>query len=86
MELVPLPVLRFSTATIIQPLLHAHLSPLGVCHSPDQAAHYHILGPKLGASSLTRSRSKATLVTVVSVSSLPINNRFSPAINEHKEW
>jgi hypothetical protein len=28
--------------------------PHDVCDSPDQAAHYHTLGPKLGASSLTR--------------------------------
>jgi hypothetical protein len=25
-----------------------------VCDSPDRAAHYHTLGPKLGVSSLTR--------------------------------
>jgi hypothetical protein len=35
-------------------MLHTNLSPLHeVCDSPDQAAHYHVLGPKLGASSLT---------------------------------
>jgi hypothetical protein len=40
---------------IIPPLLHTHLSPpYEVCDSPDQAAHYHTLGPKLGAASLTR--------------------------------
>jgi hypothetical protein len=32
-----------------------HLSsPHEVSNSPDQAAHYHTLGPKLGASSVTR--------------------------------
>jgi hypothetical protein len=30
---------------LIPPLLHTHLSPPPeVCDSPDQAAHYHILG------------------------------------------
>jgi hypothetical protein len=39
----------------IPPLLHNHLSPPhDVCDSPDQAAYYHALGPKLVASSLTR--------------------------------
>jgi hypothetical protein len=38
----------------IPPLLHIHLSPPHeVCDSSDQAAHYHHLGPKLGASFLT---------------------------------
>jgi hypothetical protein len=45
----------FSPASIIPPLLHIHLSPPHeVCDSSDQAAHYHYLGPKLGASFLTR--------------------------------
>jgi hypothetical protein len=44
-----------SPANIIPPLLHIHLSPPHeVCDCSDQAAHYHILGPKLGASVLTR--------------------------------
>jgi hypothetical protein len=48
-------VLRFSPAIIIRPLLHIHLSPPHeVCDSSNQAAHYHHLGPKLGASFLTR--------------------------------
>jgi hypothetical protein len=48
-------VLRFSPASIIPPLLHIHLSlPHVVCDSSDQAAHYHHLGPKLGASFLTQ--------------------------------
>jgi hypothetical protein len=48
-------VLRFFPANIIPPLLHIHLSPPHeVCDSSYQAAHYHYLGPKLGASSLTR--------------------------------
>jgi hypothetical protein len=35
-------------------LLHTHLLlPHEECDSPDQAAHYLKLGPKLGASSLT---------------------------------
>jgi hypothetical protein len=39
----------------ISPFLHTHLSPPHeVCDSPDQAAHYHTLGAKLGASSLTQ--------------------------------
>jgi hypothetical protein len=48
-------VLRFSPANIIPPLLHIHLSPPHeVCDSSCRAAHYHHLGPKLGASFLTR--------------------------------
>jgi hypothetical protein len=44
-----------SPANIILPLLHIHLSPPHeVCDRSDQAAHYHNLGPKLGASLLTR--------------------------------
>jgi hypothetical protein len=36
------------------PLLHTHVSLSNdVCDSPDQVAHYHILGLKLGASFLT---------------------------------
>jgi hypothetical protein len=47
-------VLRFSPANIMPPLLHIHLSPPHeVCDSSDQAATYHHLGPKLGASFLT---------------------------------
>jgi hypothetical protein len=47
-------VFRFSPASIIPPLLHIHLSPSHeVCDSSDQAAHYHHLGPKSGASFLT---------------------------------
>jgi hypothetical protein len=35
-------------------MLHTHPSQsYEVCHCLDQAAHYHILGPKLGASCLT---------------------------------
>jgi hypothetical protein len=45
----------FPLLIIIPPLLHTHLSPPHeVCDSPDQEAHYHTLGTKLGASSLTR--------------------------------
>jgi hypothetical protein len=45
----------FPPLIIIPPLLHTHLSPPhAVCDSPDQATHYHTLGPMLGASSLTR--------------------------------
>jgi hypothetical protein len=41
-------------ANIIPPLLHIHVSPPHeVCDSSDQAAHYHHLDPKLGASFLT---------------------------------
>jgi hypothetical protein len=54
-EQVFLRVLRFSPATIIPPWLHSHLSPPHeVCDSSDLAAHYHHLGPKLGALFLTR--------------------------------
>jgi hypothetical protein len=37
-------VVRFSPVSIIPPL-----PPHEVCDSPDQAAHYQTLGPKLGA-------------------------------------
>jgi hypothetical protein len=44
-----------SPASIIPPLLHIYLSPPHeVCDSSNQAAHYHHLRPKLGASFLTR--------------------------------
>jgi hypothetical protein len=44
----------FSPVNIIPPLLHTHLSPPHeVCDSPDQASHYHTLGPKVRASSLS---------------------------------
>jgi hypothetical protein len=47
-------VIPFSLVSIIRPLLHTHLSlPCEECDSSDQAAHYHTLSPKLGASSLT---------------------------------
>jgi hypothetical protein len=55
LEQVFLRVLRFFPANIIPPLLNIRLSPTHeVCDSSDQAAHYHHLGPKLGASFLTR--------------------------------
>jgi hypothetical protein len=42
-------------ANIIPTLLHIHLSPPHeVCDNSEQAVHYHHLGPKLGASFLTR--------------------------------
>jgi hypothetical protein len=45
----------FPCKDIIPPLLHIHLSPPHeVCDCSDQAAHYHNLGPQLGASLLTR--------------------------------
>jgi hypothetical protein len=41
---------------IIPPLFHTLLSlPHEVGDSLDEAAHYHTLGPKLGASSLTQN-------------------------------
>jgi hypothetical protein len=47
-------VLWFSPINIIPSLLNTHLSPPHEgCDSSDQAAHYHIFGPKLGAPSLT---------------------------------
>jgi hypothetical protein len=50
-----LEVLLLSPVSIIPPLFPTHLSqPHEACDSPDQAAHYHTLGPKLGASSLTQ--------------------------------
>jgi hypothetical protein len=50
-------VLLFSPVNIIPPLLHMHLSPPHeVCDSSDQAAHYHHLGPKLGALFLTGTK------------------------------
>jgi hypothetical protein len=49
------PSTSVSPANIIPPLLHIHLlPPHDVCDCSDQAAHYHNLGPKLGASLLTR--------------------------------
>jgi hypothetical protein len=53
---------RFSPSTSVSPanisfhhLLHIHLSPPHeLCDCSDQAAHYHNLGPQLGASLLTR--------------------------------
>lgn len=45
----------FPLQIIIPPLLHSHLSPPHeVDVSPEQAACYYTLGPKLGASSVTR--------------------------------
>jgi hypothetical protein len=45
----------FPCKYIIPPLLHIHISPPHeVCDCSDQAAHYHNLGPQLGASLLTR--------------------------------
>jgi hypothetical protein len=45
----------FPCKYIIPPLLNIHLSPPHeVCDCSDQAAHYHNLGPQLGASLLTR--------------------------------
>jgi hypothetical protein len=49
------PSTSVSPANIIPQLLHIHLSPPHeVCDRSDQAAHYHNLCPKLGASLLTR--------------------------------
>jgi hypothetical protein len=49
-----LQVLDFFLQIIISALLHTHLlPPHEVCDSLDQSTHYHALGPKLGASSLT---------------------------------
>jgi hypothetical protein len=49
------PSTSVSPANTIPPLLHIHLSPPHeVCDSPDQSAYYHHLGPKSGASFLTR--------------------------------
>jgi hypothetical protein len=49
------PSTSVSPANIIPPLRHIHLSPPHeVCDCSDQAAHYHNLGSKLGASLLTR--------------------------------
>jgi hypothetical protein len=49
------PSTSVSPANIIPPLLHIHLSPPHeMCDCSDQAAHYHNLGPQLGASLLTR--------------------------------
>jgi hypothetical protein len=47
--------LQVSPVSIIPPSLHTHLSPpLEVCDSTDQTAHYHALGSKLRALSVTR--------------------------------
>jgi hypothetical protein len=53
----------FSPVSIIPPLLHTHLSsPLEVCDSPEQAAHYHTLGPKLGATQLLAGTEKISII------------------------
>jgi hypothetical protein len=45
----------FPSKYVIPSLLHIHLSPPHkVCDCSDQAAHYHNLGPQVGASLLTR--------------------------------
>jgi hypothetical protein len=45
----------FSLLIVMSPLFTIDLSPPHeVCNSPDQAAHYHILGFKLGDLSVTR--------------------------------
>jgi hypothetical protein len=45
----------FPPLITILPLLHTHLPPPHeVCDSPDQAAQYHTLGTKLGASPLVK--------------------------------
>jgi hypothetical protein len=59
-----------STVCIIPPLLYTHLPlPHEVCDSSDQAAHYHALGPKLGASFLTQylagTEERSTLFFIV---------------------
>jgi hypothetical protein len=38
----------FPLLIIIPPLLHSHLSEPDVCHSTDQAAHYHVLSRYIG--------------------------------------
>jgi hypothetical protein len=49
------PIASVPLLITIPPLVHTYLSPPHEVHdSPDQAAHYHTLGPKLVASSLTR--------------------------------
>jgi hypothetical protein len=46
----------FPCKYIIPPLLHIHLAPRHeVCDCSVQAAHYHNVGPQLGASLLTRN-------------------------------
>jgi hypothetical protein len=47
---------HFPPLIIVPPSLHTSsiTAPRGVRHSPDQAAHYHTLGTKAGASHLTR--------------------------------
>jgi hypothetical protein len=76
-------VRRFSPANIISPLLHIHLSPSHeVCDSSDQVAHYHHLGPKLGASFQTRNfgwkqNKKAKKITTVGVRFPTQNFRLS---------
>jgi hypothetical protein len=46
-------VLWLPLLMITPPLLHTYLlQPLEVCNRPDQAAHHHAIGTKLGVSSL----------------------------------
>jgi hypothetical protein len=50
-----LQLLGFPLLIIIPPWLHTQLSPHHKMYdNPDQAAHYHTVGPKLEASSLTQ--------------------------------
>jgi hypothetical protein len=81
------PSTSVSPANIIQPLLNIHLSPPHeVCDCSDQAAHYHNLGSKLGASLRTRhigwkqkkkERKKESLVEV--------DRRFRDAYRRHHQ-
>jgi hypothetical protein len=76
-------VLRFSPVTIIPPLLHIHLSPPHqVSDRSDQAAHYHNLGPKLGASFLAQNFCWKQNKKVKKISEIPqeILNMLPPAL------
>jgi hypothetical protein len=71
-------VIRFSPVNINPPLLHTHLSPPHqVCDSPDQAAHYHTLSTKLGASCLTWHLSRTEERSISLIFSNALKNRVS---------
>jgi hypothetical protein len=61
-------VFRFSLLINVPKLFHTHVpTPHDVCDSPDQAAHYHTLGPNLRASSLTRQKVRLGVKVVLVV-------------------
>jgi hypothetical protein len=59
--------------------VRTHLSPPHeVCDSPEQAVHYHTLGTKLGASSLTRHLAGTEERSIYIYFLLPVLKKLSP--------